>query len=262
MRTSRQEYKDANLEEALKAGCDTLQLKYDGWWARMEVIAGDLKIYTRTGRHLPDFDRILPEPINTTIIGELMYGTNWSQRPALQGKLFAFDCWSAEHVDLEGIEYGTRYQVLKSVLPFLGPSVVRIPNFPIDDYTNIWKTFIASGEYEGLVFRRKKDAVGATLLRQKNLITDEYTCLALLEGEGKHQGRLGSVVCGDASGQPLRTADGRPATCGGGFDDEEREAILKNPTAYIGRKFEVEGKARFSDSGLLRHPNFVRWKDA
>lgn len=259
MRTSRQDYADSNIEEARKKGCDTLQLKYDGWWARTEIIGGEAIVYSRTARPLTSFPA--DPSITATIIGEYMFGTNWSQKPQLQGKTFAFDLWASNGVDLEGRPYKERYALLKTILPFLPPTYLRVANFNIEDYEDIWRTFVASGEYEGVVFRRRQDTVGSLLLRQKNTITDEYTCLKILKGEGKHAERCGSVIIGDISGRPLFTSDRSPATVGGGWDDDEREDMIKNPQNYEGRRFEVEGKARFSDSGLLRHPNFIRWKD-
>ena len=260
MRTSRQDYADSTYEKALEAGCDTLQLKMDGWWSRTEIVSGDLKIYTRTGRHLSQFDLSLPQPITATIIGELMYGTNWSQKTNLQGKVFVFDLWQTQNEDIEAFRYKDRYGLLKALMPYLPDRYIRVSNFDIHSYPEVWKRFVVTGEYEGVVFRRKSDAVGASLLRHKNTIHDEYTALDFLEGEGKHAGRLGSIVCGDINGRALFTDDGRPATVGGGLDDDDRIEIWGNKEKYRGRKFEVEGKARFS-SGLLRHPNIVRWKE-
>jgi hypothetical protein len=261
MRTSRQDYRDALYKDAILARCDSFQLKMDGWWSRTEIIGGELKVYTRTGRLLPDFNQTLSQKINATIIGELMYGTNWSQKPQLQGKVFAFDIWQADSTDLEASPYKTRYALLKAVLPFLPPTYIRVQNFDISTYDSVWNDLVATGQYEGVVFRRKDDTVGATLLRQKNVLTDEYTCLGILEGDGKHAGRCGSVVIGDAFGNPLFSSSGDPATVGGGFDDDEREDMFKRPLFFVGRKFEAEGRGRFPETNLLRHPNFVRWKD-
>src|SRR4051812_49188535 len=112
MRTTRQEYRDATLEDAQKAKCDTVQLKYDGWWFRTDIIKGVGTVYTRNGRPLPDFSFTIPEPLTATIIGEGMYGTNWSQKPTLQGRVFVHDLWAFDGHDLESLPYIDRYKML------------------------------------------------------------------------------------------------------------------------------------------------------
>lgn len=261
MRTTRQQYIDATYEEAIKAHCDTIQLKFDGWWFRIEIVEGVGTCYTRTGRPLPDFNFTLPSKVNATLIGEGMYGTNWSQKPNLQGRIFVFDIWTADGVDLEGVAFGERYKLLKATMPFLPSNFIQVANFNIDQYEAVWKMFVESGEFEGVVFRRRNATVGVPVLRQKLTQQDTYTALDFVEGEGKHAGRLGATVIGDVTGRGLYGSSGLPATVGGGWDDEEREEIWNNKEKYKGRKFEVEGRTRFPDSGLLRHPNFVRWKD-
>jgi ATP-dependent DNA ligase len=44
-----------------------------------------------------------------------------------------------------------------------------------------------------------------------------------------------------------------------GITHEQRAEFFRHPKRYIGRVFEAEGKALFSN-GALRHPNFLRWR--
>lgn len=247
MRTTRQNYIDSNLQAAREAGCDTLQLKYDGWWARCVIEKGVGSIFTRTNRELPNFAFSTSPDISCVIIGELMHGTNWAQDPKIAGKVFAFDMWSYSMVEMDNMPYRDRYAMLRSVLRRLPPSFIRVENFLIHDHESVWRNFVVEGDYEGVVFRHSKGLLDTPIYRQKNVVLDKYTISGFEEGEGKYAGMLGAVTC---------TNGGK---VGGGFDDKERQDIWDNKEKYLHKIMEVEGRKRFADSGLLRHPNFVRW---
>lgn len=247
MRTARQDYLDKTYEEAREKGCDTVQLKYDGWWARVEIINGQGKVYTQTNRELPHFGfQLTTEPLSCTVIGELMFGTQWSQKDTLQGKIFLFDCWDYDGQGLEGIAYRNRYAVTRSLQHRLPANFQRVQNFPINDYEKIWSQYVASGLFEGVVFRDSKAAVGQPVYRFKNTFTDDYYVIGFREGEGKHAGRLGALICSQGD-------------VGGGLSDEQREEIWNNQDKFRFRYCQVEGRARF-ESGALRHPNFIGWR--
>lgn len=259
MRIERQQYKDSTYENALVQGCDSFQLKLDGWWVRIEIKGGVATVYSRTNRELKDHSFVINGDVNAVLVGELMFGTNWSQDSSRKGKIFLFDMWKSDELDTEGLPYKTRYSLLKTVMPFLPPHFQRVPNFPITEWPSIWKMFVTDGAYEGVVFRKKTDPVNATLLRQKNTIEDEYTVLGYTPGEGKYSDTLGAIIVGDKAGKPMLTGDGSPASVGGGFDDADRDTIWAARPDFLGRRFKVEGKYRFPESGLLRHPNFTGW---
>jgi hypothetical protein len=253
MKELRQNYKDATLQDATRYGCDVFQLKYDGWWSRNEIRLGVGTVYSDTNRELTKFGFHTPaNPLTTDLIGELMHGTNWAQKEQLKGKCFLFDIWHLNGEDLEAMPYRDRYSLLKTVTPFLPPQFIRVPNFPISQFASIWQTFVTDGDYEGVVFRKSQGKVGDTLYRMKATVTDEYECTGFEQGEGKFEGTLGSILA--------RTKYGNNAKVGGGLSNEQRREIWDNPKEFLGRWFEVEGKKRFEETGLLRHPNFVRWK--
>jgi len=247
MRTTRQTYIDSNFEAARSQGCDTIQLKFDGWWARWQIEKGVARVFTRTGRELPDFAFQAKQDITATIVGELMHGTNWAQEPRIKGKTFAFDVWSVDEVDLADAPYKDRYGILRALLKRMPPSFIRVENFPIFDYSSIWDRFVDKGDYEGVVFRYSKGRIDTPIYRQKNVVVGQEIATGFEEGEGKFVGMLGAVVC--QSG----------ARVGGGWDNDERFDIWTNQAKYLGKSFEVEGRKRFEETGLLRHPNFVRW---
>lgn len=248
--TDRQPYEDSNIVDAKNAGCDTLQLKYDGWWARVVCADGEAQVFSRTQRLVHSFQI---DPLCFGVfIGEYMFGTQWSQKQDRYGKIFLFDCWSTSGQDTTSFEYKERYRLIRANLPLLGDTVRLVQNYPITAYDEVWKSFVATGEYEGVVYRRRDGKATDTLLRQKRKVTKDFQVTGFVPGEGKHLGRLGALL-----GQ---SADGVRISVGGGFDDAERQHIMDNPGQYLGRWFEVEGYAEFA-SGSLRHPQFIRWRD-
>jgi len=254
MKELRQNYKDGTYQDAVRNGCDMFQLKYDGWWARNEIRSGVGAVFSETNRELSKFAFSTPtNPLTCDLIGELMHGTNWAQKEELKGKQFLYDIWHLNGQDLEDVSYRDRYALLKTVMPFLPPGFIRVPNFPIANFENIWKTFVVDGGYEGVVFRKTNDKVGATLLRMKAVVTDVYKCTGFEQGEGRLSGTLGTILA--------VTKTGHPARVGGGISDAHRKEIWENPKDFLDRWFEVEGKKRFEETGLLRHPNLVRWKE-
>ena len=250
MKTTRQEYKDSTYEEAVAAGCDMLQLKLDGWWSRCEIIGGLGRVYSETGRYLPRFDFVTHGP-DATIIGELMYGTHWAKDPQRYGKIFLFDIWRLKDVDLEDKTYKDRNLLVRCYMTNLSPDFQLIQNYRIVDYPPVWQTFVESKQYEGVVFRRSTDLVGATILREKYSFQVDLQVVGFREGEGKHSGRLGALLCADENRIPT--------DIGGGLSDADRIDIWTHQDDYFQRYCQVEARKRF-DSGSLRHANFVAWR--
>jgi len=251
MRTTRQDYKDSTFEKALQENCDIIQLKYDGWWGRIEFDGGLVQAFSRTGRLLEAFSGTHPlKDFKATIICELMYGTQWAQQENLKNKVFVFDIWHLSGTDLEAVPYKTRYDILKTAFPYLPKHFVRVPNFPIQDYDKIWKMYVESGDFEGVVFRGRNDQVGRPIYRQKSTVEVEATATDFEIGIGKYSQTLGAVVC--------QLPDKTTFKVGGGFTDEERDEIWANRERYVNHKMLVEGRKQF-ESGSIRHPNFVKW---
>ena len=249
---TRQTYVDSNFDEAIKLGCNCFQLKYDGWWTRAVFTDGSFTMYSQTGREFNTGH--VSSGLNAIVIGEFMQGTQWSQDPHHKGKFYVFDLWEFDGVELTGMSYRDRYAYLKSIKPLLPSWAELVVNYPMDTYNTIWEMFVMSGKFEGVVYRDSHSPVSKPLLRIKRDIEDTYLAVGFEEGIGKHSGRLGAIIT------DKKTDDGKSATVGGGFSDEERHEIWNNQAAYINRKFDVVGKHRFN-SGLLRHPNFIRWKE-
>lgn len=250
-RTDRQKYKDSNLDEALALGYDVIQCKYDGWWARIVCEGGKANVYTRTQRLVLTLP--IDPTINCTLIGEYLFGTQWAQNPNLLGQIHLFDCWADRGSDLSLETYRNRFAITAALRAQLPDQVFKIvENFHIATYPDIWKTFVESGRFEGVVFRKRTSIVDDTILRCKRRVTKDLRAIRFIAGEGKHIDRLGAVVG--------LSEDGVEISVGGGFSDAQRDEIWEDQEVYRGRIFEIEGYAEFQ-SGSLRHPQFIRWRD-
>src|ERR1035437_4321509 len=250
--TDRQDYYDVSLMTARAQHCDMFQLKYDGWWCRLVVDHdGRWTMYSRNGRALKSGETRLD--LEGVYIGEYMFGTNWAQNPARNEKLFLFDCWSRLGVSLETLPYRDRYKMLLMAVSIAPDWCILVSNFKMEQAEAIWESHVENGEFEGVVYCHSNAMIPDKLFRMKKTVTDEYTITGVEVGEGKFAGMAGTLIC--------KTPTGATARIGGGFSDALRQHIFDNFSLYEGRVMEVSGKSRFEESGLLRHPNFVRFKD-
>lgn len=247
----RQIYRDTTIPEAIALGCDVVQLKYDGWWSRIETALGWQKFYSRTKREFKS-THILDYETTSTMVGEHMQGTQWSQAPSHIGRTFLFDIWKYNNHDLSVLDYRTRYSLLKVVAANLADTYTVVPNYPISMASELWSSFVEQHGFEGLVFRKSSDPVAAVVYRCKKIVTADLQALNFYEGQGKFKGTLGGIN-GRTEGDVL-------VDVGGGFSDDERNSIWEDPGKYLNKWFEIEARAQFT-SGSFRHPNFIRWRE-
>jgi hypothetical protein len=92
---------------------------------------------------------------------------------------------------------------------------------------------------EGLMLRQDD-----LIYRVKPVETHDTVVTDVYEGTGKHAGRLGGLV----------TPMGK---VGGGFTDEEREQIWKDPASIIGKTIEVKCM-ELTSNGKFRHGSKIR----
>jgi DNA ligase-1 len=109
--------------------------------------------------------------------------------------------------------------------------------------------------YEGSVLKKISSLYpkGRTKdwLKWKETESVDLQITGFVEGEGKHVGRLGHVVC---------DYKGKPVGVGTGFDDLEREEIWNNQKKYIGKVIEITYQEETKD-GSLRFPTFIRLRE-
>jgi ATP-dependent DNA ligase len=242
-------------DEAVRSGkFDLVQPKYDGMWAACVVADGKAKVFSRTGQ-LKATIRV-PRIKPGVLIGEWMAGT---QRAAAGDDVFvAFDALAIGGMRLDGLGYRQRIE-----MAFSQPSspasmewVVPARTCPINRVGTLWK-HVESGKLEGLVFRSSTDTYrDAEIGRVKATVTTDYVVMDLEPGSGRLADTLGTMVCGVYSGRRLV----EKCRIGGGFTDQLRDEIWKSPRRYVGRVVEARGYQLF-DSGALRHPQFVRFRD-
>jgi len=253
LQTTRQDYVDLPHAYVDKKQFDIVQLKYDGWWARVVVKNGEWTLYSRTERMVTS--GVCDGSINGVFIGEYMFGTQWAQATEYAGRIYFFDCWELNGVNTFGFGYRDRVSLFGTIKHLFPEHWKVVDSYPGKLWQSLWDQYVGNANFEGLVFRNKTDTGFDKVFRTKKTLTRTLLLVKVYEGEGKHAGRMGSVGCAD-----LKNPEVELCTVGGGFDDALRQAVWNNPTQYVGRLMDVEAKAEF-ESGSLRHPNFVRWRD-
>lgn len=237
------------------------QLKYDGIWAKVVIDpAGMARIYSKTGQLKHSFQvHQLPLAFNhgeTVLIAEYMYGSQWSKKNNREGNLYVFDCLASGGQDHSTLPYSQRKQLADGITRELGGKFELVNNYSTLRLGDVWMHLERESTYEGIVLRKLSSTWFSKLYKLKTTIQDDFVAMALIPGEGKHQGRLGSVTMGKFRGNELVPI----MDVGGGFTDAQRDYYWTHGKEIIGLTCLVEGKARF-DSGALRHPCFIKVRD-
>jgi hypothetical protein len=259
----RRKYVDYPWAELPSTVCHA-QIKADGHMAQIAPSSDGLLHFSRTERLV----RKLPIAARTTsslvglgvpveclrFFGEYHYGTQRAKAEVdgIYGQVTLYDVHDLEG-RLDRLPYAHRRKVLHEMFgtnPEWPDYFVVAEDVP---YYEARKRVVEE-DLEGLIFRDWSDG----LFRQKRVEEEDYICMGFVPyktGPRKGQG-CGSIVGGkfDETGTVV------PVTTMGGLDDALRNRIVANPEMYVGRVFTASGKGRFQ-SGLLRHPNFSRWRD-
>jgi len=116
--------------------------------------------------------------------------------------------------------------------------------------------------YEGIMIK-DPDAVyeckrSASWLKQKPFIEVSLQVIAIEEGTGRNQGRLGALICeGTDDGKEIRV------NVGSGFTDEDRDSFWADQDSVVNQIVEVRADAitRNQDGSYsLRFPRFLRFR--
>ncbi len=158
MKTSRQEYHDSTLTEALASGCDIVQPKLRGLWVRIEVARGLVNLFhhddTLHSTHDTPNDDIL-----CTLVGDFL---NPSQ-------IVVWDCWMIgsnadvrpSREDVTMLHYRDRFAFAKQQVTLLGALFTLVKNYPISRAHELWSHDELS--WCGLILRCSRDPVGLPL---------------------------------------------------------------------------------------------------
>ena len=246
-----------------------VQPKLDGQWGQLVIPpVGDVEIWSRHGRvtTTKEFGATRAEcaarPVSgeTVIHGEFMHGSNWAIKHDRVGEFHAFDCTVLDGVSIEALSLERRLQITRTVvgsLRFGGLDWMRTVetlDVSLSAAINVWQR-VLDEDFEGLVFKTKGGAWGEGWSRLKRTYTIDYVVMGFNPGGGKYKGTVGSIKAG------LMIDGELVESCNvGGITDAQREDFNADPDTYIGAVFEANGKGLF-DSGALRHPNFLRWRD-
>jgi len=114
--------------------------------------------------------------------------------------------------------------------------------------------FVEEG-YEGAMIKfldtPYKFGRGWEVMKLKAFHDIDLKILDLIEGSGKHSGKLGSVKV---------IFKGVAVQVGSGFSDEMRHTIWKDPASFIGRTIEIRYQ-EITPDGSLRFPTFVCFRN-
>lgn len=147
---------DSTLEAAQRAGCDTVQLKYDGMPVQFAIARGKMNITDFNLKLLVDPLAGFDETINCTLLGSFL---------PHNFKCYIFDCWCVEEnditIDLRAEPYRSRYVAAKIQCKLLGSFVTLVANAPISQSIPLWRSLVNVDSAKGLVFRDSRaDAKG------------------------------------------------------------------------------------------------------
>jgi len=283
----------ANHEKKI-TGKKLLEPKLDGVRALLIIDAGakTATIYSRNGKILENFGHITSaveaniELFERSIVidGEVVSESfqalmkqvhRKSDADAGDARLMAFDVLPLSEFQKGKSVMGQkrRSALLRSLQPVLDKvgGIDIIPQIEVDldsavgemQFKQYNKDAIEAG-FEGIMIK-DLDAEyvckrHVAWLKQKPFIEVSLTVVAVEEGTGKNEGRLGAIICeGEDDGKQIHV------NVGSGFTDDQRNEFWADKEVIIGQIIEVRADAatRSQDSEdiySLRFPRFLRFR--
>lgn len=228
--------------------------KMDGVRALYDAAAGTL--FSRTGKPITGFEHIAEELYAICELyslsfmdGELysgeatfetIQGTVATKSGSKADSGIRFHAFACLPENVRRITTAKMLSILKKISHEDLEHVVIVPQVRIQDEDVLDKAreYVAAG-YEGIMLRSPYEAYSEGrsdgLLKYKFFKEMDLNVMGVFEGQGKHAGRLGGLICeGDLpSGEPVFVQVGT------GFTDDEREEFWRNASRLTGRKVEV-----------------------
>lgn len=279
--------KYARVEELTNEGGYVWQPKYDGIHAIINTTAR--KATTREGNELPSIQHVVDYLSNAVGSGWVFQGEVWlpgtpfkdisgaARRQYLQPQLgvVLYDCHEelAFMMGTNNLPYFHRLADLRALLAKVSgyPHILLGDSFPADEppiggWQVLAQEYVRRGGYDGLILRNTNaawqtgTARNGELIKVKPSVTLDLRCNGVIQGEGKHAGKLGAISV---------SFNGINSCVGTGFSDQQRDefwqaAIGNAPddecVSPIGQIVEVECMC-VNSNGTLREPRFkaVRW---
>lgn len=267
-----------------------LERKLDG--VRMIVVVyptGRVDTYSRNGKEFANFQHIadefasfadkLEEPM--VFDGEVMSDSFQNLMKQLNRKkdvdasdavYYVFDVLSHEEFRLgyAGMKQFARTSLLTEILEANPRDHIKMleqdeVNFDTEEgreaFKKINEKVIAEG-YEGLMIKNPYQPYECkrtvNWLKIKPYIEVTLDVIAIEEGTGKNQGKLGALVCqGEDDGRIINV------NVGSGFTDSDRDDYYRNPSSVVNHKVEVRADAITQNQDgtySLRFPRFMRFR--
>jgi len=253
--------------------------KFDGIRCLAVVNEGDVKLFTRAGKLITNFDDTVGKELSLLPSGaydgeimsndftDLMRQVYRKENKDVSDVYFAiFDYLTPEEWREKGITNSLKIRknllsgfingahkskslkYLKQVRyePYLDPSEAQLKS-----EHDKW---VEQG-YEGIMIKDTDASYSFgrdwSVMKYKAFFDADVKVIGLQEGTGKHQGKLGSFLV-DYKGVEVRV--------GSGLNDELREQIWSDQANVIGRTIEVRYQEETPD-GSLRFPTFVCFRN-
>ena len=227
----------------------------DGWWMS-EKLDGVRAVWdgehfrSRSGNvfHAPEwFKKGLPAlPLD----GELFVGRRKFNEAVSIVRSHTAD-WTPVKFLIFDIQTGDAFedrltQLHSLTLPGHARIVQQVKCTAAEDLRDFERNILTVGG-EGVMLRAPRSPYvfkrSGHLRKLKRFTDDEATVIGHAPGEGKHEGRLGALIC--------RLADGTTFNAGSGFTDEQRETPPPIGATVTVRYFEL------TPAGVPRFPTFI-----
>lgn len=251
--------------------------KLDG--QRMLCING--QFYSRTGRPIPNIQlesyfKSLEGLQDVVLDGELYaHGiifqelsktlTNEDKPITIKLKYHVYDAiprkdWLAQKTKLD---YTDRLKLLRSTVNSICDykKVIDVAAdlvYDSSEVVEIYKKYLKDG-YEGCMLKapdgkyqwKRVTLKSGEMIKLKPFKSEDLEIINVIEGEGKFQGTLGSIV--------VAINTNIACSVGSGFDDSLRKEIWRNKSKFIGKMAEISYFEKTED-GSLRFPIFKRMR--
>lgn len=153
---------DSTLTDAINAGCDCVQYKHDGSWAKFFIKNGVVTVQHRYLAAPKEIGSTHDKSIDCILVGAYRDVTN---RP------WVFDCWqvrneAGEMVDIRKERYRSRYVAARIQCKLVNDGLLPIVvSYPIAHAEQMWSRIAThtDGDIKGLVFRNSRDPAGVPL---------------------------------------------------------------------------------------------------